>query len=110
MPASAASSTSSSRIAKTIDTPKTSEPTALVFGLRPERSRFQISTGNVVSKRVSRKEITNSSQENVIDRKKLANSAGHMTGTVISSSTFHSGAPRSRAARSMLIWWSPIWL
>ena len=51
------------------ETPKTSEPTALVLGLRPALSRFQISTGNVVSNRVSRKEMTNSSQEKVIDRK-----------------------------------------
>ena len=59
-------------MASTTETAKTSEPTALVLGLRPERSRFQISTGRVVSKRVSRKEITNSSQEKVIERKKLA--------------------------------------
>jgi len=73
------------------------------LGVRPERSRFQISTGKVVSNRVSRKEITNSSQENVIDRKKAANRAGHITGTVIMASTCHSAAPRSRAARSRVI-------
>ena len=110
MPASSAAAVSSNSKTSTIETAKTSEPTALVLGLRPERSRFQISTGSVVSKRVSRKEMTNSSQEKVIDRKKPAKSAGAMTGTVTSASTFHSGAPRSRAARSMLIWWSPIWL
>lgn len=54
--------------------------------------------------------MTNSSQEKVIERKKLAKIAGAITGTVIIRSTFHSGAPRSRAARSMLIWWSPSWL
>ena len=52
---------------------------------------FQISTGSVVSKRVSRKEMTNSSQEKVIDRKKLAKIAGHSTGTLTRNSTFHSG-------------------
>ena len=54
--------------------------------------------------------MTNSSQEKVIDRKKAAKIAGHMTGTLTSNSTFHSRRPRSRAARSMFIWWSPIWL
>ena len=42
---------------------------------------LQISTGSVMSKRVSRKAMTNSSQEKVIDRKKLAKSAGHSSGT-----------------------------
>ena len=74
---------------------------ALVFGLRPDRSRLQISTGSVVSKRVSRKAMTNSSHEKVIDRKKLANSAGHSIGAVTRRSTCHSRAPRSRAARSI---------
>ena len=60
-----------------------------------------VDTGKVVSKRVSRKEITNSSQEKVTDRKKAAKSAGHSIGAVTRVSTCHSLAPRSRAARSI---------
>ena len=45
------------------------EPTALVLGSRPDRSRLQISTGKVTSKRDSRKAMMNSSQENVTERK-----------------------------------------
>ena len=77
---------------------------------RTVKWQSQISTGKVVSKRVSRKEITNSSHENVIDRKNAAKSAGHNMGAVIKHSTVMSPAPRSRAARSMLAWCSPIWL
>ena len=45
--------------------------------------------------------MTNSSQEKVMDRKKLAKSAGHSIGAVTRSSTCQSRAPRSRAARSI---------
>ena len=85
----------------TTETPKTIEPMAFVLGLRPERSRLQISTGRVVSKRVSRNEMTNSSQEKVMDRKKPAKSAGHSMGAVMWVSTCQSFAPKSLAARSM---------
>ena len=61
----------------------------------------QISTGRVTSKRLTMKAMMNSSQEKVIERKKLANRAGQRIGTVTSSNTCHSAAPRSRAARSM---------
>src|SRR6185369_14305831 len=96
--------TSSKTMASTMEIPNTREPTALVLGLRPARRRFQISTGSVVSNRVSRNAMTNSSQEKVIDRKKLANKAGHNIGAVTSARTCHSCAPRSRAARSILAW------
>ncbi len=83
-----------------IDTPKTSEPTALVFGLRPDLSRPQISTGRVVSNRVSRKAITNSSQEKVMARKKLANRAGQSMG--VEHEREHLPVARAEVARGAL--------
>ena len=53
--------------------------------------------------------MMNSSQDRVKARKKAANRAGHSSGTVTSSSTCHSAAPRSRAARSIRACASPIW-
>ena len=77
-------------------------PTALVFGLRPERRRLQISTGSVTSKRDRRKAIRNSSHEKVTERKKAAAMPGASIGAVTSAITWKSFAPRSRAARSTL--------
>ena len=88
---------------KAMEMRKTTEPAALVFGFNPERNIPHISTGKVTSKRDSRKEIMNSSQENVTERKKLASMEGSIMGAVINRIVCHSFAPRSRAARSILI-------
>src|SRR5262245_43142481 len=95
---------------KRMEVAKTTLPAAFVFGESPLRSMLQISIGSVTSKRVSRKEIINSSQEKVSDKNKLANMAGQSKGAVIRMRTCQSRAPRSRAARSMFIWGAPIWL
>ena len=96
---------SSSSIASTIETAKTSEPTALVFGI--EAGAQQVPD-------LDRQGRVEAGQQEGDDE--LVPGEGHRqeearrtapatcTGTVTSSSTFHSGAPRSRAARSMLIW------
>ncbi|MCY1300105.1 hypothetical protein D9M70_496630 [compost metagenome] len=76
---------------------------ALVLGLRPERSMLQISTGSVTSKRDSRKAMMNSSQLKVTERKKAARIDGISIGAVTNTITLKSLAPRSRAARSMLM-------
>ncbi|MCY1309292.1 hypothetical protein D9M70_593710 [compost metagenome] len=52
--------------------------------------------------------MMNSSQLKVTDRKKAARIDGISIGAVTSAITLKSLAPRSRAARSILIWWSPI--
>ena len=91
-----------------IETRKTSDPTALVAGERPERSIDQISTGSVTSKRVRRKAMMNSSQLKVTDRKKAAASAGASIGAAMCQRICASFAPRSRAARSAFFWWSPM--
>ena len=55
-----------------MDTIKTRLPTALVLGLSPLRSKLQISTGRVTSKRLTSKAIMNSSQDRVNERKNEA--------------------------------------
>ena len=62
---------------------------------------FHITTGRVTSNLLSRKAMTNSSQDRVKEMKKAASSVGHSMGTVTSRSTCKSLAPRSWAARSM---------
>ena len=79
---------------------KTKLPIAFRLGERPDRSIDQISTGKVISKRVRRNAIINSSQDKVTERKKAAAIAGLSIGAVTNKSTQASVAPRSRAARS----------
>ncbi len=77
-----------------------------VFRYRPVdikriRNRLHISTGSVTSNRESKKDIKNSSQLKVTDRKNAARIDGISIGTVTSLITWKLLAPRSRAALSM---------
>src|ERR1700722_14123417 len=81
---------------------KMKEPAAFVSGFKPPRSRLQMTTGKVTSKRVLRKAIRNSSQERVKHRQKAAIRAGAIIGAVMLSRTRAVEAPRSRAADSIL--------
>ena len=62
---------------------------------------FHMTTGRVTSNLLSRKAMTNSSQDSVKEMKKAASRVGHSIGTVTRRSACRSLAPRSWAARSI---------